>query len=1047
MTTSRKVRSSLSLSHLIGPPPPDLLFPHLWNSPIATSSNYDTLKFISTLRTSVAEPFSVPLSIKTDASVDQTTSLSSLIKPTTSTFPVNKYSQDTPPHRTAYDVNYTGKLTVPLPWSSTLTSQQSGVAFSERKSLASNAFHQSKTPIHCGVKREFPHLSDSLQNRLSQEHVTKTGRQCNPSNKSTYTVNRGEETDRDLYMRNRFGRWTAGTHFSSSASEKVSKFKRLRRNSPRTNRALDGEVFHTSEEQCNEDDEDDDEEEEEDEGERSELQDETETGSKHSQNIECVVCGDKSSGKHYGQHTCEGCKSFFKRSVRRKLTYTCRGNRQCSIDVHHRNQCQYCRFQKCVKAGMRKEAVQQGRLPPFPSIYNPYFGNSPYLGPIPSILPVNGNFPGPTFYAHFISVLLRAEPLSQRHCTITMAFLRRTGFSWFGTPQTSKPSPMPSEMKGVDTTNQSTTLSESVKPVTEHSCYSKKEPNDCDNDFAIRILLTVVEWAKNISLFSDLPLQDQLLLLRNAWPELFILNMAHNGPLSPSPTIDEIKSSARASPHQCGTHANFIQSKTRDTSSSDPSPFLNGSGALKYPTISPVISEPSETCTNKQGTNNMDCFQDQLERLRMLQLDMPEFVCLKGIVLFNSEVADLSDPVTVECIQEKIQSALEEYGRHQFAHHQPFRFGRLLLRLPKLRQVTAERLQHLFFPQLGGELSMEQVIKDILLHGPPPTAVPGGIDRLSQRELDHNANLLKFYAYYAPGLPSQKGTSLRMNGHSRNFNVSDSKDELQCKNQFSAFNHLYSPPGFVNSRSPQCMDSTTHSRSPLVTPDLWTQYNPESVTSLLGNSILYPSVRSTHFEESTNQMKSKFMITQSHPSAHVKGPTFDQVKGQLISACEFPRPVIISSPKEVGSTVQTDSHTAFAGTQQTLDYGRLSKHLPFGTHTPEPVDNAKDTGKTNLVEDDIYKSSSSNSLDRPINFSDPFTTTSLSPSVCTTPSTIQLYYAVMRHQLSLLHKHTSSLISNDTVDFTRPAPRSAMWSLPSFNKTQQSLEEVKHIHQ
>ena len=73
------------------------------------------------------------------------------------------------------------------------------------------------------------------------------------------------------------------------------------------------------------------------------------------QQIECIVCGDKSSGKHYGQFTCEGCKSFFKRSVRRNLTYTCRGNRSCPIDQHHRNQCQYCRLKKCLKMGMRRE--------------------------------------------------------------------------------------------------------------------------------------------------------------------------------------------------------------------------------------------------------------------------------------------------------------------------------------------------------------------------------------------------------------------------------------------------------------------------------------------------------------------------------------------------------------------------------------------------------------------------------------------------------------------------------------------------------------------
>ncbi|XP_032379266.1 COUP transcription factor 2 isoform X1 [Etheostoma spectabile] len=96
----------------------------------------------------------------------------------------------------------------------------------------------------------------------------------------------------------------------------------------------------------------------------------TQQSEKQPQHIECVVCGDKSSGKHYGQFTCEGCKSFFKRSVRRNLTYTCRANRNCPIDQHHRNQCQYCRLKKCLKVGMRREvslftaAVQRGRVPP-----------------------------------------------------------------------------------------------------------------------------------------------------------------------------------------------------------------------------------------------------------------------------------------------------------------------------------------------------------------------------------------------------------------------------------------------------------------------------------------------------------------------------------------------------------------------------------------------------------------------------------------------------------------------------------------------------------
>ncbi|CAG2174275.1 unnamed protein product [Oppiella nova] len=57
----------------------------------------------------------------------------------------------------------------------------------------------------------------------------------------------------------------------------------------------------------------------------------------------CVVCGDTSSGKHYGILACNGCRCQA-------------GTGGCVIDKQHRNQCQSCRLKKCLTMGMNKDA-------------------------------------------------------------------------------------------------------------------------------------------------------------------------------------------------------------------------------------------------------------------------------------------------------------------------------------------------------------------------------------------------------------------------------------------------------------------------------------------------------------------------------------------------------------------------------------------------------------------------------------------------------------------------------------------------------------------
>lgn len=325
------------------------------------------------------------------------------------------------------------------------------------------------------------------------------------------------------------------------------------------------------------------------------------------QHISCVVCGDKSSGKHYGQFTCEGCKSFFKRSVRRNLSYSCRANRNCPIDQHHRNQCQYCRLKKCLKMGMRREAVQRGRMPPTQP------GPGQYL---------DGRFEGHSFLSGYISLLLRAEP----YPTSRYAQCMQTN-----------------SVMGID--------------------------NICE--LAARLLFSAVEWARNIPFFPDLQVTDQVALLRMCWSELFVLNAS-----------------------QCSMPLHVA-------------PLLAASGLH----ASPMSAERVVAFMD-----HIRIFQEQVEKLKALHVDSAEYTCLKAIVLFTSDACGLSDAGHIESLQEKSQCALEEYVRSQYPN-QPNRFGKLLLRLPSLRTVSASVIEQLFFVRLVGKTPIETLIRDMLLSG------------------------------------------------------------------------------------------------------------------------------------------------------------------------------------------------------------------------------------------------------------------------------------------------------------------------------------------
>ncbi|NWX54656.1 N2F1B protein, partial [Promerops cafer] len=256
-------------------------------------------------------------------------------------------------------------------------------------------------------------------------------------------------------------------------------------------------------------------------------------------------------------------------------------------------------------------AVQRGRIPPSHSSSSP--------NPIPA-----GDFFNGQPLSELISQLLRAEPYPAA----------RYGSQY---------AQQPGSLMGID--------------------------NICE--LAARLLFSTVEWARNIPFFPDLPLSDQVALLRLSWSELFVLNAAQSAlPLHMAPLLAA-----------AGFHA------------------------------SPMSAERVVAFMDQ-----IRVFQEQVEKLNRLQVDSAEFSCLKAIALFTPDACGLSDPSHVETLQEKAQVALTEYERSQFPS-QPQRFGRLLLRLPALRAVPASLISQLFFMRLVGKTPIETLIRDMLLSG------------------------------------------------------------------------------------------------------------------------------------------------------------------------------------------------------------------------------------------------------------------------------------------------------------------------------------------
>ncbi|KAK3923405.1 Photoreceptor-specific nuclear receptor [Frankliniella fusca] len=476
----------------------------------------------------------------------------------------------------------------------------------------------------------------------------------------------------------------------------------------------------------------------------------------------CRVCGDKASGKHYGVPSCDGCRGFFKRSIRRldvssrNLAYVCKEGGSCTVDVSRRNQCQACRFRKCLEVNMKKDAVQHERaprsLPPSLAPCGAFSMGAPMsmAYSLPRRPPLGGH--GPTGPAPFSPGLglgaglgtmglgglgaslgagLGAGPGGtgaggDMHTTVILypppsPFGVKPGIfdgQTFGLPLAFQhfppPAPAPAPAPGPSLSPGRPLPREKEDEVTssEEARGQPSPANPQDSGGA------EAPGSSPTATHADVPRLTPVTVLATDAP----LPPLPPGPLfgPPPACFDNVYESAAKILFLAVKWARsipaFLQLSGADQSvlleEGWPDLFVLSAAQWQLPVhheslVAGAVSPPSRRSVLAEDARRLE---EAVARFQALRVDHTEYACLKALVLFKAEARGLGDGLQVEALADQTHAMMSEYcsvrGRA--------RLGRLLLLLPAVRALSSRSLQELFFRQTVGDVPIERLLGDML---------------------------------------------------------------------------------------------------------------------------------------------------------------------------------------------------------------------------------------------------------------------------------------------------------------------------------------------
>ncbi|KAG8137258.1 hypothetical protein E2320_004505 [Naja naja] len=223
---------------------------------------------------------------------------------------------------------------------------------------------------------------------------------------------------------------------------------------------------------------------------------------------------------------------------------------------------------------------------------------------------------------------------------------------------------------------------------------------------ASAVLVKTLRFVKNVPCFQELPLDEQLVLVRSCWAPLLVLGLAQDRVHFETVEITELSMlhTILTNKH-CGeeqrrrrqlqllreTQGELEQSCGNGSGSSS-----GGSGNAKLPSAAEIQS-----------------IKGFLAKCWSLDISTKEYAYLKGTVLFNPELPGLHCVQYIQGLQQEAQQALNEHVRliHREDQH---RFAKLNVALSILGSINASVIAELFFRPIIGTVNMDDMLLEML---------------------------------------------------------------------------------------------------------------------------------------------------------------------------------------------------------------------------------------------------------------------------------------------------------------------------------------------